>query len=73
MMHLLWIQVVNVFSVSSNLADRQGGAANRLRGKTETLEKMRAHVQYDIDSVRNGLLGFGLMIIAVAGRDQNAH
>jgi len=47
------------------------------RGETETLDKMRARVQYDIDYMRNGSLGFDLMIIgktlAVVWRDQNAY
>ena len=36
---------------------------NGLRGETETLDKMRARVQYDIDTLRNGLRRFDLMII----------
>ena len=50
---------------------------NGLRGETETLDKMRARVQYDIDYMRNWSLGFDLMIIgktlAVVWRDQNAY
>ena len=30
---------------------------NGLRGETETLDKMRARIQYDIDTMRNGPLG----------------
>ena len=51
---------------------------NGLRGETETLDKMRARVQYDIDYMRNRSLVFDLMIIiaktlAVVWRDQNAY
>ncbi len=50
---------------------------NGLRGETETLDKMRARVQYDIDTMRNWSLVFDLMIIgktlAVVWRDQNAY
>ena len=50
---------------------------NGLRGETETLAKMRARVQYDIDTMRNGSLVFDLMIIGktvlVVWRDQNAY
>jgi putative colanic acid biosynthesis UDP-glucose lipid carrier transferase len=50
---------------------------NGLRGETETLDKMRARIQYDIDYMRNGSLLFDLMIIgktlAVVWRDQNAY
>ena len=50
---------------------------NGLRGQTETLDKMRARVQYDIDYMRNWSLVFDLMIIgktlAVVWRDQNAY
>jgi putative colanic acid biosynthesis UDP-glucose lipid carrier transferase len=48
-----------------------------LRGETETLDKMRARIQYDIDTMRNWSLMFDLMIIAktvaVVWRDQNAY
>ncbi|MDA8260824.1 MAG: undecaprenyl-phosphate glucose phosphotransferase [Betaproteobacteria bacterium] len=50
---------------------------NGLRGETETLDKMRARVQYDIDYMRNWSLVFDLMIIsktlAVVWRDQSAY
>ncbi len=50
---------------------------NGLRGETETLDKMRTRVQYDIDYMRNWSLMFDLMIIAktlvVVWRDQNAY
>ncbi|MDP1864081.1 MAG: undecaprenyl-phosphate glucose phosphotransferase [Thiobacillus sp.] len=50
---------------------------NGLRGETETLDKMRARVQYDIDYMRNWSLLFDLTIIAktlvVVWRDQNAY
>jgi len=50
---------------------------NGLRGETETLDKMRAHVQYDIDTMCNWSLLFDLTIIAktlvVVWRDQNAY
>ena len=50
---------------------------NGLRGETETLDKMRARIQYDIDYMRNWSLMFDLMIIgktlAVVWRDQNAY
>ncbi len=50
---------------------------NGLRGETETLEKMRARIQYDIDYMRNWSLMLDLMIIAktiaVVWRDQNAY
>ncbi|OYW63600.1 MAG: hypothetical protein B7Z32_10950 [Hydrogenophilales bacterium 12-64-13] len=50
---------------------------NGLRGETETLDKMRARIQYDIDYIRNWSLMFDLMIIGktlvVAWRDQNAY
>ncbi|MDP3584464.1 MAG: undecaprenyl-phosphate glucose phosphotransferase [Thiobacillus sp.] len=50
---------------------------NGLRGETETLDKMRARIQYDIDYMRNWSLVFDLMIIgktlAVVWRDQNAY
>ncbi len=35
---------------------------NSLRGETATLDKMRARVRYDIDTMRNGSLVFDLMI-----------
>ena len=45
--------------------------------ETETLDKMRARVQYDIDTMRNWSLLFDLMIIAktlaIVWRDQNAN
>jgi putative colanic acid biosynthesis UDP-glucose lipid carrier transferase len=50
---------------------------NGLRGETETLDKMRARIQYDIDTMRNGSLLFDLMIIgktlAGVGRGQSAY
>lgn len=50
---------------------------NGLRGETETLDKMRARIQYDIDYIRNWSLTFDLLIIAktllVVWRDQNAY
>lgn len=50
---------------------------NGLRGETETLDKMRARIQYDIDYMRNWSLGFDIMIIGktlfVVWRDQNAY
>ncbi len=50
---------------------------NGLRGETETLDKMRARIQYDIDYMRNWSLMFDLMIIGktliVVWRDQNAY
>jgi lipopolysaccharide/colanic/teichoic acid biosynthesis glycosyltransferase len=50
---------------------------NGLRGETETLDKMRTRVRYDIDTMRNGSLGLDLMIIgktlAVVWRDQNTY
>ncbi|MDA8127824.1 MAG: undecaprenyl-phosphate glucose phosphotransferase [Betaproteobacteria bacterium] len=50
---------------------------NGLRGETETVDKMRARVQYDIDYMRNWSFMFDLMIIgktlAVVWRDQNAY
>ena len=50
---------------------------NGLRGETETLDKMRARIQCDIDTMRNGSLVFDLMIIGkplpVMWRDQNAY
>lgn len=50
---------------------------NGLRGETETLDKMRARIQYDIDYIRNWSLTFDLLIIAktllVVWRDKNAY
>ena len=50
---------------------------NGLRGETGTLDKMRARVQYDIDTLRNGSHVFDLVIIdktmSVVWRDQNAY
>ena len=50
---------------------------NGLRGETQTLDKMRARIQYDIDYMRNWSLMFDLMIIfktlAVVWRDRNAY
>jgi putative colanic acid biosynthesis UDP-glucose lipid carrier transferase len=50
---------------------------NGLRGETDTLDKMRARIQYDIDYMCNWSLGFDLMIIfktlLVVWRDQNAY
>lgn len=50
---------------------------NGLRGETETLDKMRARIQYDIDYIRNWSLMFDLMIIGktllVVWRDHNAY
>lgn len=50
---------------------------NGLRGETETLDKMRARVQYDIDYMRNWSLMFDLLIIGktlvVVWKDQNAY
>ena len=50
---------------------------NGLRGETDTLDKMRARIQYDIDYMRNWSFGFDLMIIfktlIVIWRDQNAY
>jgi len=50
---------------------------NGLRGETETLDKMRNRIQYDIDYMCNWSLVFDLMIIAktlvVVWRDQNAY
>lgn len=50
---------------------------NGLRGETETLDKMRARIQYDIDYMRNWSLVFDLMILGktlmVVWRDQNAY
>jgi putative colanic acid biosynthesis UDP-glucose lipid carrier transferase len=50
---------------------------NGLRGETDTLDKMRSRIQYDIDYMRNWSLGFDLMIIGktllVVWRDQNAY
>jgi len=50
---------------------------NGLRGETDTLDKMRSRIQYDIDYMRNWSLAFDLMIIlktiGVVWRDQNAY
>ncbi|HNQ03403.1 MAG TPA: undecaprenyl-phosphate glucose phosphotransferase [Thiobacillaceae bacterium] len=50
---------------------------NGLRGETETLDKMRARIQYDIDYIRNWSLMFDLVIIVktilVVWRDRNAY
>ena len=50
---------------------------NGLRGETDSLDKMRARIQYDIDYMRNWSFGFDLMIIfktiVVVWRDQNAY
>jgi putative colanic acid biosynthesis UDP-glucose lipid carrier transferase len=50
---------------------------NGLRGETDTLDKMRARIQYDIDYIRNWSPMFDLMIIGktliVVWRDQNAY
>ena len=52
--------------------------ANGLRAETETetLDKMRARIQYDIDTMRNGSMMFDHMIIgkplAIVWRDQYA-
>jgi lipopolysaccharide/colanic/teichoic acid biosynthesis glycosyltransferase len=48
-----------------------------LRGETETLEKMKARVDYDLDYLRNWSLGLDLFIIAktvwVVMEGKNAH
>ncbi|MGA8051659.1 MAG: sugar transferase, partial [Burkholderiales bacterium] len=50
---------------------------NGLRGETETLEKMKARVEYDLDYLRNWSLRLDLHIIAktvwVAFRGLNAY
>ena len=50
---------------------------NGLRGETETLEKMQARVEYDLDYVRNWSLALDLWIIArtvlVVLKSENAH
>ncbi|HNU62899.1 MAG TPA: undecaprenyl-phosphate glucose phosphotransferase [Thiobacillaceae bacterium] len=50
---------------------------NGLRGEIETLDKMRARIQYDIDYIRNWSLMFDLVIIVktilVVWRDRNAY
>ena len=50
---------------------------NGLRGETETLDKMQARVEYDIDYLRNWSLMFDLMIVLktvlVVLRDRNAY
>ena len=66
------------WNLSFHLADVASRIqVNGLRGETETLDKMRARIQYDIDYMRNGSLLFDLMIIAktlaVVWRDQNAY
>ena len=37
---------------------------NGLRGETDTIEKMRARVEYDLEYLRNWSLGLDLQIIA---------
>ena len=37
---------------------------NGLRGETETLEKMKARIEYDLDYLRNWSLRLDLFIIA---------
>ena len=37
---------------------------NGLRGETETVDKMQAWVEYDLEYLRNGSLAFDLRIIA---------
>lgn len=50
---------------------------NGLRGETETVEKMRARIQYDLDYLRQWSLLFDLVIIlktvTVVFRDRNAY
>jgi putative colanic acid biosynthesis UDP-glucose lipid carrier transferase len=50
---------------------------NGLRGETETVDKMQARIQYDIDYLRNWSITFDLMIILktvlVVARDRNAY
>jgi putative colanic acid biosynthesis UDP-glucose lipid carrier transferase len=50
---------------------------NGLRGETDTLEKMRARVEYDLEYLRNWSLGLDLQIIArtlkVVVADRHAH
>lgn len=50
---------------------------NGLRGRTETVDTMRARIQYDIDYIRHWSLGFDLIIIAktlwAIWRDRNAY
>ena len=50
---------------------------NGLRGETDTVEKMQARVQYDIDYLRNWSLVFDFMIllktVLVIFRDRNAY
>ncbi len=50
---------------------------NGCRGETETLEKMKARIQYDLEYLRNWSLAFDLLIIlktiVVVLKTQNAH
>ncbi|MCL4472127.1 MAG: undecaprenyl-phosphate glucose phosphotransferase [Gammaproteobacteria bacterium] len=50
---------------------------NGLRGETETVDKMQARIQYDIDYLRNWSIMFDFMIILktvlVVARDRNAY
>ncbi len=50
---------------------------NGLRGETDTLDKMQARVEYDLDYLRNWSLGLDLQIIArtikLVIADRNAH
>jgi putative colanic acid biosysnthesis UDP-glucose lipid carrier transferase len=50
---------------------------NGLRGETQTVDKMKARVEYDLEYLRNWSLGLDLQIIArtirVAFFDRNAY
>ena len=51
---------------------------NGLRGETDTVEKMKARIDYDLDYLRNWSLRLDLQIIlktvvVVLGKDKNAY
>jgi putative colanic acid biosynthesis UDP-glucose lipid carrier transferase len=50
---------------------------NGLRGETETLDKMRARIEHDLDYLRNWSLRLDLLIvlrtILVVAKDQHAY
>jgi len=75
----LYRQLIKAYMVRHKVKPGITGWAqvNGQRGETDTLEKMQARVEYDLEYLRNWSLGFDLQIIArtikVAFFDRNAY